>query len=280
MGKEYVYRRHLREPIKYFASVFAIMAMIVLVNLNGVGIVYGDKDLKVLFFISLGVIVGLAVIFLIEISIFYFIIFRRFKKIKISLHENGILYENIKGKTFLAYENIESIETPQIKYTGGWIKINYRGGNIRLTVVLEGIGDFVKELKEELDKRGLSSVYNEKKLYSFYKTAVFSDNSWERIYEYAFRLTSYLLFNSAFVIFLATILGGSGVLVFISILLSTLGYLVEEFILGRKMTKLTREEDFFAPSRDKNLEREIYIKSLSITSAVIVVITAFSSMYL
>lgn len=278
MGKEYVYRKHLREPIKYFMGVYLVAAAIILVNLNGFGIIDGDSDLGALFLISLGIILGFALIFIIEVTILHFVMLRRFKRIKVSLHENGILYENIKGKTFLAYENIESIETPQIKYTGGWVKINYRGGNIRLTVVLEGIGEFIKELKEELDKRELSSVYNEKKLFSFYKTAVFSDYSWERIYEYAFKLTAYLLLNSALVIFLGTILDGNSGLLLLSVMLSTLGYIVGEIILGKSMAKLTREEEFYAPSRDRELEKNIYIKVLAISSAIIVLITVILSM--
>ena len=40
-----------------------------------------------------------------------------------------------------------------------------------------------KEFKEIMDKQGMQDKYDAKKMYDFYKSASYSDDSWERIYE-------------------------------------------------------------------------------------------------
>lgn len=60
------------------------------------------------------------------------------------------------------------------------IKLIHSNGNIKLTMVLENISDFTKNLKKQLDKNNKSNVYDERKMNNFYKTAISSDYGWER----------------------------------------------------------------------------------------------------
>ena len=180
--RKYVYREHLRNPIKlmlgmlaFIVSIFIYGAIITLIGSSGA------ERSRILLVLGVG-LVGILVIIGIESVILYFIMIRRFKKINVSIGEEGIIYNNIKGEKVIKYEDIEKLKFSSVKYTGGWAKIKYKGGNIRLTVVLEGIGEFLKELKFHLDEKGMSHIYNEKKLYSFYKTATYSDQGWERLY--------------------------------------------------------------------------------------------------
>lgn len=144
----------------------------------------GNEEPLWLEFIIMGiVIVSIFIFFMVIFTIEYFIIIRRFKKIKVTLTESCIIYKNLKKEIKTPYDDIEMLKFPSIKYTGGWVKIIFKGGNIRLTVVLENIGNFLYELKNILDSKGKSHTYKEDNMFSFFKTASLSDESWERLYD-------------------------------------------------------------------------------------------------
>lgn len=182
MNQTYIYRKHLRAPFKYLLLLEAIIFIGIALGL--LGIILTDKEnMNRQKFIIMGVIFLVIFLFIsLEMSIMFLLLLRRFKSINITLTDDAIVYTNSKGQTVIPYEDIERLEFPSIKYTGGWVKIIYKGGNIHLTVALEHIGDFISELKEKLNERQMAHTYNEKKMFSFFKTAVFSDESWERLY--------------------------------------------------------------------------------------------------
>ena len=66
--------------------------------------------------------------------------------------------ENIEKMPQSTYDEIIEIKYPSIRYMGGWMKIKHTNGKIRLTVVLENIGDFMYRLKEILDEGGKSNA--------------------------------------------------------------------------------------------------------------------------
>lgn len=258
---KYIYRKHLREPGKFFLGIilmfiisyFVIALEIVLAN-N-----IKDKILMSVIFLVIGVV---AVILLsVEFLFIYFILYKRFKKIYVVLTEEEIIYNNAKGEIKIPYESIKALKFPSIKYVGGWMKIIHSNGNIRLTVVLQGIGDMVSNLKNKLDDKNISNVYSDKAIFNFIKTANYSDQSWERIYEYLKHFIIVIFASlgvgavfSAFIMEIPV-----KIIVFVGSLLGIIiVYIICEIIFGRKLAKGASKEKFSVPNRDKKFEMKIY----------------------
>lgn len=269
MNKTYLYRKHLRAPLLYlicyegtiFIAITLLVFGIFLIDQNGI-------DTTLLLIIGLVLLVTF-VVFTIEMVFLYFIMFRRFKSISVSLTEDSIIYTNAKSRKVVPYTDILSLQFPSIKYAGGWVKIKYQGGTIRLTVVLEEIGEFISILKEKLNERGMEQSYNEKKLFSFYKTAVFSDESWDRIYH---NYKSYLLFNFISIIVNTLILrylavsGDKKSLLYGSVIAPLIGLVISEILIGRKVRKRVDRESLILLPRDLNFERKVYWVFVAICS--------------
>lgn len=275
MEKSYIYRKHLREPAKFFLA----MVMIVLIGyVIGVTLVisniHGIDITRIAIVISVIGVVFVGFISL-EFLIIYFIMYRRFKKIKMTLTEEGIIYINTKGETIIAYEDIKDIKLPSIKYTGGWLKIIHSTGNIRLTVVLENIGDLVKSLKNKLDEKNMSQIYDEKAMYKFLKTAEYSDQSWERIYGKAKFFIFYIVINLAIAVFASTFINQFLVrdgLIIVAYFGPFMLYLISEIILIRKLAKGASRIEFSVPERDKSFENRIYKWAFGIYTIVYVIV--------
>jgi hypothetical protein len=240
MNQTYVYRRHLRAPIQYLLLVEAIMFIGIALAL--VGLILSDKEeMNWHDFMIIGIILLAVFLFItLEMGIMYLLLTRRFKSISVTLNDDAIVYTNSKGQIMIPYEDIEKLEFPSIKYTGGWVKIIYKGGNIRLTVVLEHIGDFISELKEKLKERQMEHVYNEKKMFSFFKTAVFSDESWERLYHNGKVqvATHYLcIIVTTVILLLSDYSSYNYMFVMGSLFAPLLGFLISEVIIGIRVKK-------------------------------------------
>jgi len=137
--------------------------------------------------------------------------------------------------------------------------------DIRLTVVIENIHELVTELKENLDQLGLQPVYNLKKLFSFYKTAMFADTSWVRLYRifWKFIITLGLIFTSSIIVCILfkkpeTI----PVVIIFSTILLTIDYLITEILFGRKMAKKIAFNEFKLINNDVQYENQIYKKAM------------------
>lgn len=275
----YVYRKHLRQPLKYFLiagggfviSVILLSAGIILTNSGPL-----DPDFISIFSV---IFLGISIVILLELLLIYALFFRRFKYISVTLDEQGITYMNIKKQIFIPYEDIRMIKFPSIKYMGGWTKIVYGNGNIRLTVVLENIGEFMGELKQKLDERNMMEVYNEKRFFSFYKTGVYADESWGRLYGNI--LVQILTYLTCAVITIMTLalLGGSennNMLIYASFLVPVLGYLISEIIIGYLVHKRVVENCYELLPRNKELEKKIFI-ICNFLFAIIYMIILFAS---
>jgi len=138
------------------------------------------------------------------------------------------------------------------------MKIIYKGGNIRLTVVLENIGDFIYQLKTILDKRGKSDVYDEKKTFNFFKTASYSDESWDRVYS-NIKYLLILVFSSLYAPMALAFFGVAkvGLLTFMGALAPVVGYIISEIVLGSKVSKRIINGELKLMPRDKNKENKI-----------------------
>lgn len=261
LENKYIYRKHLRKPGRLFL-LMGLMIILPYIIITSMVLLTSDTEDKAALapvFLILGVL--LTILISIEFLFFYFVLYRRFKKIYIILTEDGIIYNNARGEIGISYENIRALKFPSIQYIGGWVKIIHNNGNIRLTVVLENIGDMVKTLKSRLDDRNISGVYDDKAMYKFFKTANYSDQSWERIYEniklFIIAILVNLVVATIFAIFMAEI--PARIFAFAAAMVGpVLVFIITEIIFGRKLAKGASEKDFFVPDRDKQFEFNIY----------------------
>lgn len=260
MNQTYVYRRHLRAPFKYLMLIEMLLFLVVFLMMFG--LIFTDEYEGNGFKIIIFVIVMLVVLFFLslEIGVIYLII-KRFKSISVTLADEAIVYTNSKGQITIPFEDIERLEFPSVKYMGGWVKIIYKGGNIRLTVVLEHIGDFISQLKEKINEKELTHVYNEKRLFSFYKTAVFSDESWERLYhnskvQLATHYLCIILTTAILMLFANS--SDNKFFMFGSLLAPLVGYLVSEIIIGIQSMKRIKREELRLVPRNPRFEQKLF----------------------
>lgn len=259
METVYRYRKHLREPLKFVGII--ILMFILFYSLFAFTVAQGQGfDEGVLLFF---IIVGIIIFFVIggELLLLYFLFLRRFTKISVRLTKDAIVYDNIKGRTVVPYEDVVELRFPSIKYTGGWVQIVHTKGDIKLTVVLESIGDFIKELKEKLDQRNMGHKYKKSNLLSFYKTAKYSDQSWERVYEYFKWILLFMGISGLTSVITTLVKGpdGSGILLLLaSLIVPAICFIISEVIIGRRLAKGTIETSLVSPERDKSLEVKVY----------------------
>ena len=260
INKSYVYRKHLRES--FFSLFKGVLFLISIMVLMLIGLLSTDKNIiisEVLIFIAIFTAI-LFVVLTVELAVMYFALIRRFKKINVTLKEDCIIYNNAKKKIIIPYDDIEKIVFPSIKYTGGWVKIVYKGGNIRLTVVLENIGDFLYNLKAILDSKGKNDIYNEKKMFSFFKTASFSDESWQRLYDNEkFQILMYYVscILTIIILFFSDRTQSNGIFIMGGVLIPVIGYLLAEIIIGAKVKKRIIENECKIKPRDVEWENKI-----------------------
>ncbi len=235
-----------------FAAIFIIAIAVLFIFTNTI------NPAVQFFVIFIGIFV--TAIFALE-AVILWVFLGRFVKISVTLKDDFIIYRNVKGVTEIPIDQIQQLEFPSIKYTGGWLKVKYPGGNIRLTVVLERIGDFLKELKTILDRKGMQNVYNRKAMFSFYKTAEFSDQSWDRMYEIFKRLILFTTLNTLSGALINLFIKRSLMGMFYTIAIGSLPlliYIITEVLIANRMAKKSNEERFEVEQRDLGFEKKVY----------------------
>ncbi|MBE6053158.1 MAG: hypothetical protein E7212_04455 [Clostridium sartagoforme] len=264
----YQYRKHLRGSfLNYFTALIIFMSFVFLCVLGGV--LLGGESLKEInFLVIVIIIVGFLLFLLLELLLLYFIFLQRFRYINVQLTEDSIVYNNKKKKVVIPYDEIVEIKYPSIRYMGGWMEIKHTNGKIRLTVALKNIGEFMSKLKEKLDNLDKSSVYNEKKSFNFFKTATFSDESWERLYS----IIKYILAMEYLSVFMVVVLASLGIIygeysmVIGGIFAPVIGYLIVEFILGRRVSKRIVDNEFKVLPVDRDKEKKYMRASIAIST--------------
>lgn len=251
MLKEYQYRKHIRWgqylwPIFFGMILTAFWGIMIQRNIP-------LQELYNYFGMSVGILLAAA-------GVWY--IFYWFGGIVISLSDEGLISKNRLKVTQIPLTAIKALRFSNIPYTGGWVKIVAKEKNLMLTVVVKNIGDFLKQLKEVLDRQGLSDVYDKKNYFSFYKTAEYADQSWERLYDHALRIIVYslsaILFSVAFIIFLdltgmVILIGGILVVSY-----APLVYIISEIKFLKDLIRKSDEESFYCPGRDVEFEKKLY----------------------
>ncbi len=271
MEEQFKYRKH----IKYVRNFTAILLALMIITVWLISFLAGLPTAGIF------ALVIFSMIFLIEL-LFIWIFLSRFIKVRIILTDDSIIYKNHKGSSIIGYPDITKIGFSAIKYTGGWIKIESPQKKIRLTVAVKNIQRLVMLLKKHLDDQGLSHLYNDKKLFSFLKTGAFSDESWQRVYQYWLKLLIITVSITLVSVLISLISGFSFArgffLCFLTYLLPIILYLITEFIFGRRIAKVSDFETFYVPERDEEYERSIFRKAINWGFAVYVLLLLLAFM--
>ena len=98
--KEYVYRKHLREPIKFLIVIMVVLISMILEIGIISGLREGAEERGMIIAIFSGIAAELFIFIGLELLVLYHIMFKKFKNIKVSLNDEGITYHNIKGTQF------------------------------------------------------------------------------------------------------------------------------------------------------------------------------------
>lgn len=262
LNNNYICRKHLREPVKFFIVMglmiflpyFPVSSILILTNLHM------HNKLAMALFVLIAGSLEVSVITIAYLSL-YFKVYKGYQYVHLILAEQGIIYSNARGEIRIPYESIRALEFASIKYRGKCIKIIHNYGNIKLTVAYENIGDMIKNLKNKLDEKNMSFVYNKETIYRFFKIAKYKDQSWERRYENLKFFASIILVTfGAEYISLAFIAEASvKILVIIGALAGfILACIISKIAFKRKLENEAVEENFSVPERDKKFEAKIY----------------------
>jgi hypothetical protein len=180
---------------------------------------------------------------------------RRFATTEVTLGAERIEYENNSRAVTIPYDEIERIESGSIPYLGGWIKIRSGKETIRLTVTLEGITDFVTQLKKRVDLHNPRAVYGRRRLFRFYKTAAYCEQSWARLTGIGKGVTIVWLVVAFAPILALEFVGLAGA---IPIAAGFIAWLGAEAVFARRVATGSDEVQFHVPTRDAELERRTY----------------------
>jgi hypothetical protein len=263
MSKEYRYRKFIRWG-QYVIPVFFGFLLLVLLGIIGSLFLRIGSDLDSLFVVIFSI--EILVLLLAGVGAWY--MYYRLAGVVVSIDNDGVVYKYRGGIKRLPFESLR-VDSSSIRYSGGWLKIISGKDVIRLTVVVENIGEFVQELKAALDSRGLSSHYDSQKLFGFMKTAAYSDQSWDRAYIVFGKL--YLIIPVIVVTiangYIFGISGWAGLFGAIgwglfSLFWATGAYIIAEIKLGRKIATESSGQSFSFPQRDLAYEKYVYDQAI------------------
>jgi hypothetical protein len=254
--KGYRYRKHIRWGQYVFPIFFAVLT-IFLWAVPLFTAVTGGTVSKTL----LRVNVLFSLLFLLEGVILWFLFYRMAGN-SVSIGNNEVIYHNRRGIVKIPFADITHLKFPSVRYMGGWVKIISPKNTIRLTVVIEGIGEFLQELKTILDQKGLSDCYNREKMFLFFKTAIYSDQSWNRIYRIFGKLILFNILGCIISVLCIILLQRNILWSLIFAFFPLVIYLCTELVFARNIAKKSNEESFICPPYNHTYEREIYRKAI------------------
>jgi len=207
---------------------------------------------------------GLAVfsIIMLGYSILIINLYKRFVTTKIILTDDVFIFSNNKRKIQIAYNEILLINSKFIRNTGGWLLIETASEKpIRLTVVVENIGDLIITLKERMDYHGLHERYDKAKLFQFFKTSCYADESWVRSRYYIPKFFLTLLIHSILTIIIASTKNDgetfTALIPLISMIIGMMPYLyIELGIYGKRYKTLPETEVWTVLPHDIDLAKK------------------------
>jgi hypothetical protein len=259
--REYRYRKHIRWGQYALPALFGFIGVSPWILILWLGLRPDSSGAQAVYVLAvlltvLTILVGAPVWWL----------YWRLAGIAISLEPDALVYRHRRGEDRLPYDRIGPLHFPGAPYLGGWVALRSGEKTIRLTVVVEGIGALLRDLKAALDARGLSASYDAKRLYAFMKTAEFADQGWERTYEVFWKLVLATIGAALVGVLVALLVHARGGAMLLWIVVSTLWpvaiYGTAEVLFGRRIAKLSDEASFSCPPRDRAWERAVYRKAI------------------
>jgi hypothetical protein len=189
----------------------------------------------------------------------------------VRLDEEGLAFANYRKEGRWAYDEIESVRGRYLPYIGGWLTIEGPDTTLRLTVVLDDIDAFVARLHDRL--RSLEAPpFDRDNLFGFYKTAVYSDQSWDRLYGDGYNLgrLAATFGASSGVVWLATsawsLSATLAAVVSFGIALPVLVVGIGEFVLfARYVAREADREAFHVPHEMPDTLRQRYVRYILAT---------------
>ena len=273
---EFKYRKHLSK-MKMIYPIFVLIAIVIFIA----GIIMNDSFLMII----AGVIV-------VEF-VFGYKLFSRMVSSSLAINQEGVIYKNNKTDILIRFQEIDRIDTRSISSLGGYfVIVKDKKTKIRVAVTLENIGEFVVLLREKLTELQLQHLYNEEKLFKFYKTAVYADGSWKRMYHifpkviyYTIAVWIYITGLTMVSILVPSIFGPAGLL-FISgiLILGTIVYMIDEIAnyskrIKHETNRETWEVITFDPVREKKFINKVIDISFIGMSATFAIFVGLSFIY-
>lgn len=268
---EYTCRKHLIEPFRVTLGMmlYVIGLFTVFTSITYLSVSTSEKNDV---FIKYGITLLIIIVVLSILSIIsYYVDLKKYKSLSITIGNNNLIYKSIKGISIIPYEDIIELEFAAMKYSKGWIKIRCKAETIKLDVAIEGMGMFINELKEKLDGRGLSNIYNEERMNNYYITASYSDNSWERIYEYSHIIPPTVVINVIVAFIFSFLVYEKTVKLIVAGLLFLFPIIVlieSELVLAIKHILELNEEKFLIVRRNLEFEQKVFKLTLFVNALV------------
>lgn len=259
--KEFICRKHLIKPFKvalgivlYIIGLFTVFSSITYLSISE----SEKREIFIYYGVTLLIIIS---ILSITYIISYYVKLKKYKSLSITIGNNNLIYKSVKGTSIIPYEEIIELEFAAMKYSKGWIKIKCKNETIKLDVSIENMGIFIKELKEKLDGRGLSNIYNEKRMYNYYITSSYSDKSWERIYELAHFIPLAVVINAILAFIFSSLVYETYIKLIVATMLFIFPIMViitYELILAIKHIIDFKEEEFNIIRRNIDYEQKLF----------------------
>ena len=162
MSKVYQYRKHIKWGQYVLGVIFSIFIIAwVFLGVKLFLLPPASNHVSSSFQTVILVTMACGTIFFVAEGFFVWYLYYRLAGVKIIVENESVIYKHRGGETRINFHEITKINLPSIPYLGGWITIIAGKEKIRLTVVVNGIGDFVQTLKASLDKIGLANRYDE-----------------------------------------------------------------------------------------------------------------------
>lgn len=263
MLKEFVYRKYLRKSFRTFSCclVYLLIFFIIFGVIYTLGADIGKESVKEYeFYYWINVVIialGALLIYLLSYKIY----FKKLKYSRVVLTDDEIMCITLNKEKIIRYEEITQIECAHFKLGIRWIKIKGKDNTIKLTVSIENIAILIKELKEKLDNKGLNNVYDSKDIYDFYKTATYSDDSWERIYELLKFIPPVLGVNVVISFIISFLIEDNNIKIIalmILVMFPILNLIFSEIILALKHLIEMKNEDYVIRMRDYQNEHRVF----------------------
>lgn len=273
MGTEYKYRKH----IYWGQYVIPIFFTLLFLFLLGLSIFFVSRSYSIFLTIFLAI---LALVVLVE-GAFIWYFYYNLAGNSILISDDMLIHRNRKGEKRYPLESIY-LEFSSVKYVGGWLNIKTDQGAIRLTVVFENISGFLQELKTKLDNKNLQNHYDSHRLFDFTKTALASEQNWERLYAISGKMLL-LILDISISLFTGYVLGiiplfGFALVIgwaIVSMIGITIAYTVAEVTLTRQIAQKSNETNFTFPDRDLPYEKLVLDKIFTWGSIAYIALSSF-----